>query len=197
MAVKSFNPTSPARRSMTVLTTENLTKKRPEKSLTTPLPKRAGRNNQGRLTMKNRGGGHKRLYRIIDFKRTKDDVAGTVASLEYDPNRSARIALIQYEDGTKAYIVAPKGLEVGASVMNGPNADIRIGNALPLDRIPVGTTQGRTDGAFCRHFGCVAGQRRQVRFAAFAFGRNPSGAAHLPRYGGRSRQLRARVDRVG
>ncbi len=140
MAVKSFNPTSPARRSMTVLTTENLTKKRPEKSLTTPLPKRAGRNNQGRLTMKNRGGGHKRLYRIIDFKRTKDDVAGTIAAIEYDPNRTSRIALVQYEDGTKAYIVAPKGLEVGATVMNGPNADIRVGNALPIDRIPVGTT---------------------------------------------------------
>jgi large subunit ribosomal protein L2 len=140
MAVKSFNPTSPARRSMTVLTTENLTKKRPEKSLTTPLPKRAGRNNQGRLTMKNRGGGHKRLYRIIDFKRTKDDVAGTIAAIEYDPNRTSRIALVQYADGTKAYIVAPKGLEVGATVMNGPNADIRVGNALPIDRIPVGTT---------------------------------------------------------
>jgi large subunit ribosomal protein L2 len=125
---------------MTVLTTENLTKKRPEKSLTTPLPKRAGRNNQGRLTMKNRGGGHKRLYRIIDFKRTKDDVAGTIAAIEYDPNRTSRIALVQYEDGTKAYIVAPKGLEVGATVMNGPNADIRVGNALPIDRIPVGTT---------------------------------------------------------
>lgn len=89
---------------MTVLTTENLTKKRPEKSLTTPLPKRAGRNNQGRLTMKNRGGGHKRLYRIIDFKRTKDDVAGTIAAIEYDPNRTSRIALVQYADGTKAYI---------------------------------------------------------------------------------------------
>jgi large subunit ribosomal protein L2 len=111
MAVKSFNPTSPARRSMTVLTTENLTKKRPEKSLTAPLKKAAGRNNQGRLTMKNRGGGHKRLYRIIDFKRNKDGFVGTVTALEYDPNRSSRIALVQYEDGEKRYIIAPEGFE--------------------------------------------------------------------------------------
>src|SRR4028119_78896 len=140
MAVKSFNPTSPARRSMTVLTTENLTKKRPEKSLTTPLPKKAGRNNQGRLTMKNRGGGHKRLYRIIDFKRNKDGVRGQVTALEYDPNRSARIALVQYEDGEKRYIIAPEGLKVGDGVASGPDAEIRTGHALPLERIPVGTT---------------------------------------------------------
>ena len=196
MAVKSFNPTSPARRSMTVLTTENLTKKRPEKSLTTPLPKRAGRNNQGRLTMKNRGGGHKRLYRIIDFKRTKDDVAGTVASLEYDPNRSARIALIQYEDGTKAYIVAPKGLEVGASVMNGPNADIRIGNALPLDRIPVGTTVHNVEltpgkGAqMARSAGTsVVLQAKEGKFALL---RLPSGETRLVQ-----RICRATVGEVG
>jgi large subunit ribosomal protein L2 len=140
MAIKTFNPTSPARRSMTVITTENLTKKRPEKSLTTPLKKSGGRNNQGRLTMKNRGGGHKRLYRIIDFKRNKDGVRGEVTALEYDPNRSARIALVQYEDGEKRYIVAPEGLNVGDSIANGPDADIRVGHALPLERIPVGTT---------------------------------------------------------
>ena len=181
---------------MTVLTTENLTKKRPEKSLTTPLPKRAGRNNQGRLTMKNRGGGHKRLYRIIDFKRTKDDVAGTVASLEYDPNRSARIALIQYEDGTKAYIVAPKGLEVGASVMNGPNADIRIGNALPLDRIPVGTTVHNVEltpgkGAqMARSAGTsVVLQAKEGKFALL---RLPSGETRLVQ-----RICRATVGEVG
>ena len=140
MAVKSFNPTSPARRTMTVLTKENLTKKKPEKSLTEPLPKKAGRNNQGRLTMKNRGGGHKRMYRIIDFKRNKDGVRGTVTALEYDPNRSARIALVQYEDGEKTYIIAPAGLNVGDAILNGPQADIRIGHALPLQNIPVGTT---------------------------------------------------------
>ena len=139
MAIKSFNPTSPARRSMTVLTTEHLTDKRPEKSLTSPLKKSAGRNNQGRLTMRNRGGGHKRLYRIIDFKRNKDGVRGTVTALEYDPNRSARIALIQYDDGEKRYIIAPTGLNVGDTILNGPDAEIRVGHALPLERIPVGT----------------------------------------------------------
>src|SRR4028118_2034758 len=113
MAVKSYNPTSPARRTMTVLSTENLTKKRPQKSLTAPLKKAAGRNNQGRLTMKNRGGGHKRLYRIIDFKRNKDGFRGTVIALEYDPNRTSRIALIEYTDGERRYIIAPEGLNVG------------------------------------------------------------------------------------
>jgi large subunit ribosomal protein L2 len=140
MAIKSFNPTSPARRSMTVLTTDHLTKKRPEKSLTEPLTKSGGRNNQGRLTMRNRGGGHKRLYRVIDFKRNKDGVRGVVTTLEYDPNRSANIALVQYEDGEKRYIVAPEGLNIGDSIANGPDADIRVGHALPLERIPVGTT---------------------------------------------------------
>ena len=140
MAIKSFNPTSPARRQMTVIHNAELTKKRPEKSLTEPLPRKGGRNNQGRLTMRNRGGGHKRLYRVIDFKRKNDDVRGEVMSLEYDPNRSANIALIQYEDGVKAYIVAPNGLKVGGFVMNGPNAEIRVGNTLPLNRIPLGTT---------------------------------------------------------
>src|SRR5687768_8534741 len=132
MAVKTFNPTSPARRSMTVLKTEGLAKKRPEKSLTEPLKKKAGRNNQGRMTMRNRGGGHKRLYRIIDFKRNKDGVVGRISALEYDPNRSARIALVQYEDGEKRYIVAPVGLNVGDVIMNGPDAEIRVGHALPL-----------------------------------------------------------------
>lgn len=140
MAVKSYNPTSPARRSMTVIVDENLTKKRPEKSLTEPLKKKAGRNNQGRLTMKNRGGGHKRLYRIIDFKRNKDGIRGEVTALEYDPNRSANIALVVYADGEKRYIVAPAGLKVGDAIANGPEADIRTGHALPLERIPVGTT---------------------------------------------------------
>ena len=125
---------------MTVLSTEHLTKKRPEKSLTEPLTKSGGRNNQGRLTSKNRGGGHKRLYRIIDFKRNKDGVRGEVTALEYDPNRSANIALVQYEDGEKRYIIAPEGLNVGDAILNGPEADIRTGHALPLRNIPVGTT---------------------------------------------------------
>jgi large subunit ribosomal protein L2 len=139
MPLKSYNPTSPARRSMTVLKNENLTDKRPEKSLTEPLKQKAGRNNQGRMTMRNRGGGAKKMYRIVDFKRRKDGVPATVTALEYDPNRSANIALIQYEDGTKSYILAPNGLKTGDAVMSGPEADIRPGHCLPLSNIPVGT----------------------------------------------------------
>jgi large subunit ribosomal protein L2 len=139
MPLKSFNPTSPARRSMTVLKNEQLADKRPEKSLTEPLKQKAGRNNQGRLTMRNRGGGAKRLYRIVDFKRRKDGVPATVVALEYDPNRSANIALLQYADGVKSYIIAPNGLKVGDAVMSGEGADIRPGHCLPLERIPVGT----------------------------------------------------------
>lgn len=140
MAIKHFNPTSPARRKMTVVRDENLSKKRPEKSLTQPLPKKAGRNNQGKLTMRNRGGGHKRLYRIVDFKRNKDGIFANVIALEYDPNRSANIALIEYADGVKNYILAPNGLKVGDRVASGPEAEIRPGHTLPLERIPVGTT---------------------------------------------------------
>ena len=139
MAIKSYNPTSPARRTMTVIKNPDLSDKRPEKSLTTPLPKTAGRNNQGRMTARNKGGGHKTLYRIIDFKRRTDGVRGEVIALEYDPNRSAHIALIQNEDGTKRYIVRPANLNVGDKIMDGAEADIRIGNAMPLRNIPVGT----------------------------------------------------------
>jgi len=139
MALKSFNPTSPARRSMTVIKNDELADKRPEKSLTEPLPQKAGRNNQGRMTMRNRGGGHKKLYRKIDFKRRKDGIVGTVTALEYDPNRSANIALVVYEDGEKTYIVAPVGLKTGETVLSGPDAEIRPGHCLPLNNIPVGT----------------------------------------------------------
>jgi large subunit ribosomal protein L2 len=140
MAIKHFNPTSPARRKMTVIRDETLTKKRPEKSLTEPLNRKAGRNNQGKLTMRNRGGGHKRLYRVVDFKRSKDGIKASVIALEYDPNRSANIALIEYADGVKSYILAPTGLQVGDEVASGPDAEIRAGHTLPLERIPVGTT---------------------------------------------------------
>ncbi|MEO6907814.1 MAG: 50S ribosomal protein L2 [Abditibacteriaceae bacterium] len=140
MAIKSFNPTSPARRKMTVIRDESLSKKRPEKSLTQPLPRKAGRNNQGKMTMRNRGGGHKRLYRVVDFKRCKDGIKAEVIALEYDPNRSANIALIQYTDGQKSYILAPTGLKVGDQVASGVDAEIRVGHTLPLERIPVGTT---------------------------------------------------------
>src|SRR5687768_4674273 len=183
MAVKSYNPTSPARRSMTVIVDENLTKKRPEKSLTEPLKKRAGRNNQGRLTMKNRGGGHKRLYRIIDWKRNKDGIRGEVTALEYDPNRSANIALVQYEDGEKRYILAPEGLNVGDSIENGPDADIRTGHALPLERIPVGTTIHNVElspgrGAqLCRSAGTSV--TLQAKEGKFALLRLPSGETRL------------------
>jgi len=116
-----------------------ITKKTPEKSLLVPLKKHSGRNNQGKITVRHRGGGNKRKYRIIDFKRNKDGIAATVVGIEYDPNRSANIALIQYEDGKKAYIVAPAGLTDGMKVMNGPDAEVRVGNCLPLENIPIGT----------------------------------------------------------
>ena len=139
MPLKSFNPTSPGRRFMTVSTFEEITKTEPEKSLTAPLKKTGGRNVYGRITTRHQGGGHKRRYRIIDFKRVKDGVPATVAAIEYDPNRSARIALLHYADGAKTYILAPAQLKVGATVESGPDADIKVGNALPLDHIPTGT----------------------------------------------------------
>ncbi|KIL34492.1 50S ribosomal protein L2 [Cohnella kolymensis] len=139
MPVKKFNPTTPSRRQMTVSTFEEVTATEPEKSLLAPLSKRAGRNHQGKITVRHHGGGHKRKYRIIDFKRTKDGIPGRVATIEYDPNRTSYIALINYVDGEKAYIIAPKGLKVGDEIMSGPTADIKVGNALALENIPVGT----------------------------------------------------------
>ena len=139
MGIKKYKPTSPGRRSMSVSTFEEITTDKPEKSLLAPLKKQAGRNNQGKLTVRHQGGGHKRNYRIIDFKRIKDGIPGRVATIEYDPNRSANIALIHYVDGEKRYILAPNGLKVGAIIESGPQADIITGNALPLENIPVGT----------------------------------------------------------
>jgi large subunit ribosomal protein L2 len=139
MGIRVYKPTSPGRRGMSVLTFDDLTKIRPERSLVEPLPRKSGRNNRGKITVRHRGGGHKRLYRIIDFKRDKFGVPARVASIEYDPNRSARIALLVYADGAKRYILAPLGLNVGDGVQSGPTADIRVGNALPLHRIPLGT----------------------------------------------------------
>ncbi|MCR1808561.1 50S ribosomal protein L2, partial [Stenotrophomonas geniculata] len=134
-----YNPTTNGRRNMTTNDFAEITTDRPEKSLLAPLSKKAGRNNQGKITVRHQGGGHKRQYRIIDFKRNKDGIPGRVATIEYDPNRSANIALINYVDGEKRYILAHKSLEVGMEVMSGPEADIKIGNALPLINIPVGT----------------------------------------------------------
>ncbi|MBP2651556.1 MAG: rplB [Firmicutes bacterium] len=139
MAVKSFKPYAPGRRFMTVASFDEITTNKPERSLTESLIKHGGRNQQGRLTVRHQGGGHKRLYRIIDFKRNKDGIPAKVASIEYDPNRSARIALLNYVDGEKRYILAPNGLKVGDQVTSGPESDIKVGNALPLINIPVGT----------------------------------------------------------
>ena len=140
MAVKSFKPYSAGRRFMTVASFDEITASKPEKSLTERLMKKGGRNQQGKLTVRHQGGGHKRLYRVIDFKRNKDGIPARVATIEYDPNRSARIALLNYVDGEKRYILAPNGLKVGDQVVSGPEADIKVGNALPLKEIPVGTT---------------------------------------------------------
>ena len=139
MAIKTYKPTTPGRRKMSTLVKEEITKSTPEKSLLTTIKKNSGRNNQGKITVRHQGGGVKRKYRIIDFKRNKLEVPGTVASIEYDPNRTANIALINYADGEKRYIIAPKGLEVGMKVEAGANADIKVGNALPIMSIPVGT----------------------------------------------------------
>lgn len=140
MAIKIYKATTNGRRHMTSLDYKEITTNKPEKSLLAPLSKRGGRNNQGKITVRHQAGGHKRKYRIIDFKRNKDGVVGKVATIEYDPNRSANIALVHYLDGEKRYIIAAKGLEVGSEVESGPNADIKPGNALPLINIPVGTT---------------------------------------------------------
>ena len=140
MAIKNYKPTTPGRRKMSTLVNSEITKSTPEKSLVVTIKKNGGRNNQGKITVRHHGGGAKRKYRIIDFKRNKLNVPGVVASIEYDPNRTANIALINYVDGEKRYIIAPKGLTVGMEVMSGEGADIKVGNALPIMSIPVGTT---------------------------------------------------------
>ena len=139
MAIKNMKPTTPGQRGMSKLRNDEITTNKPEKSLLASKSKKAGRNNQGRITVRHQGGGEKRKYRLIDFKRNKFDIVGTVATIEYDPNRSANIALINYSDGEKRYIIAPKGLKVGMKVVSGEKADIKVGNALPLMNIPEGT----------------------------------------------------------
>ena len=139
MGIKTYNPYTPARRQMTGSDFSEITKTTPEKSLLDSKKRKAGRNSQGKITVRHRGGGAKKQYRIIDFKRKKDGIPATVIGIEYDPNRSANIALICYADGEKAYILAPEGLKVGQKVMNGPEAEVRVGNCLPLSEIPVGT----------------------------------------------------------
>ena len=145
MGIKTYNPYTPSRRNMTGSDFAEITKTTPEKSLCTSLKKNAGRNNQGKITVRHQGGGSRRLYRNVDFKRNKDGIAAKVIGIEYDPNRTANIALICYEDGLKSYILAPEGLTVGMKVMNGPEAEVRIGNCLPLSEIPVGTVIHNTE----------------------------------------------------
>jgi large subunit ribosomal protein L2 len=140
MAIKKYKPTTNGRRNMTGSDFAEITSTTPERSLLAPLPKKAGRNNQGKITVRHQAGGHKRQYRLIDFKRNKDGIPATVKTIEYDPNRSANIALVSYADGEKKYILAPKGMTVGTVIMSGPEADIKTGNALALADIPVGTT---------------------------------------------------------
>src|SRR6266700_5864227 len=140
MGIRNYKPTSPGRRGASGADFVEVTKSTPEKSLLAPSPKKGGRNVHGRITSRHRGGGHKQRYRIIDFRRDKDGVPARVAGIEYDPNRTARIALLHYADGEKRYIVAPKGLAVGDTVVSGPGSDIRVGNAMPLFEIPLGTT---------------------------------------------------------
>ena len=140
MAIKKYKPTTPGRRGMTVTDYSGLSKVEPERSLLEPMKHHSGRNNTGRITVRHRGGGNRTKYRLVDFKRKKHDMPAEVKTLEYDPNRSGFIALIHYEDGTKSYIIAPHGLKVGDMLMNGPNAEIRIGNCLPFENIPVGST---------------------------------------------------------
>ena len=140
MAIKKYKPTTNGRRNMTGLDFAEITSTTPERSLLQPLPKKAGRNNQGKITVRHQAGGHKRQYRIIDFKRNKDGIPATVKTIEYDPNRSANIALVSYADGEKRYILAPKGLKVGTVLMSGADADIKVGNTLVLSDIPMGTT---------------------------------------------------------
>ncbi len=179
MAVRKLKPTSAGRRFQTVSTFEEITKKAPEKSLVEGLTKKSGRNCYGRVTSRRRGGGHKRLYRLVDFKRDKRDVPAKVAAIEYDPNRSARIALLHYADGEKRYILAPVGLVVGDSVVSGEGADIKPGNALFLAKIPVGTVVHNVElhpgrgGQFCRAAGAYA--QLIAKEGSYALLRMPSG----------------------
>ena len=179
MAIRVYKPTSPARRFMSVLTFEEITKKTPEKSLTTDLRHRAGRNNQGKITVRHQGGGARRKYRIIDFKRQKDGIPATVKAIEYDPNRTCFIALLFYADGEKRYILAPLGLKVGDTVMSGPAADIKPGNCLPIANIPLGTLIHNVEikpgkgGQMVRSAGVAA--QVMAKEGAFAQVRLPSG----------------------
>lgn len=196
MALKKYNPTSPGRRFMTTADFSELTKKEPEKSLTRPVKRTGGRDNKGRISTRFRGGGAKRAYRIIDFKRQKDDMPATVIALEYDPNRSARIALLEYSDGERRYILAPLGVKVGTVVESGINSDIKPGNSLPLSAIPVGTTvhavelQEGKGAQMCRSAGTSA--QLMAKEGKFATLNLPSGEMRMVFSG-----CRATIGQVG
>lgn len=183
MAIKSFRPTSPGKRFATVSTFEEITKTEPEKSLVQPLKKHSGRNNQGRLTVRHRGGGHKRKYRIVDYLRNKDGIPATVAAIEYDPNRSANIALLHYADGEKRYILAPNALQVGTVIYSGSGSDIKLGNCLTLNDIPVGTVIHNIElkpgkgGQLVRSAG--AGAQLKAKEGNYAHVELPSGEVRL------------------
>ncbi len=196
MGIKKYKPTSPGRRGMTTSTFEEITCSTPEKSLTASLKKNAGRNNRGMITVRHQGGGNRRKYRIIDFKRIKDDIPATVKTIEYDPNRSANIALLVYADGAKSYIIAPNGLNVGDVLYSGPNADIKTGNTLPLANIPVGTIihnvelQPGKGGQLCRAAG--NGAQLMAKEDQYAQVRLPSGEVRKIRM-----NCRATIGEVG
>ena len=183
MGIKSYNPYTPSRRQMTGYDFEVITKSTPEKSLTSSLKKTSGRNNQGKITVRHHGGGNRRKYRMIDFKRIKDDIPAVVKAIEYDPNRTANIALIAYADGTKSYILATENMEVGWKIMNGPNAEIRPGNCLPLANIPVGTEVHNIElhpgkgGQMVRSAG--AGAQLMAKEGKYATLRLPSGEMRM------------------
>jgi len=185
MGIKKYKPTTPTMRYRTGYTFDEITTDKPEKLLLTPLKKTAGRNNQGRITSRRRGGGHKRAYRIIDFKRNKYDIPAKVATIEYDPNRTARIALLHYIDGEKRYIIAPEGLKVGAVVLAGNEAPILPGNALPLERIPLGTSIHNIEflkgkgGQLARSAGAFA--QVLAKEGGYVHVKMPSGDVHLIR----------------
>jgi len=196
MAIRVYKPTSPARRFMSVLTFEEITKKEPERSLVTDLRHKSGRNNQGKITVRHQGGGARRKYRIIDFKRTKDGIPATVKAIEYDPNRTCFIALLYYADGEKRYILAPLGLKVGDTVMSGPTADIKPGNCLPIANIPLGTLIHNVEikvgkgGQMVRSAGTAA--QVMAKEGSYAQVRLPSGEVRMV-----SMNARATVGQVG
>ena len=196
MGIKKYNPTTPGLRGMTVSTFEEITKTTPEKSLTTALKKHAGRNNRGAITVRHKGGGERRRYRIIDFKRSKDNIPATVKSIEYDPNRSANIALLAYADGAKTYIIAPNELKVGDVLYSGPDADIKVGNTLPLANIPVGTIihcvelKAGKGAQLCRAAG--NGAQLMAKEGEYAQVRLPSGEVRKIRI-----EFRATIGEVG